>query len=584
VSFPFPTVSNLLGKLTSAVLEELRAWLPSEHPLGIYITPHAVSVTSGKLSISKSASDTATEMTIRPELTHGEAERSMFRNFKEPTLLYGYICAVRPEAKSARVQIHSRTLRHEKENWAKDRLDAFVGAVLARTASADIVMEPGGLTVHPIRSKPGEAAYDRLFRRIGPPVLEVKNDQYPTSVFQRRIITVRDPSGAECLALEENMERMRLEPIDCDREVTVASIGDEDKCAALDKVLEETGFFSCLQQRCTDLGKDPGDLSIAIKPNFMFAYNKDDHTTYTDPELVKHLAARLHDGGFTNLRVVEAHSTYGEYFDKRSVREMADYLDFTSDKFKVVDLTEEAEGEHDLGPALKDTPFSPTWRDADFRISFAKNKTHSYAYYTLTLKNIYGALPLGDKFKEYHVTREIYKTTIAYLDRFPVDFGLVDAHLSADGPFGIFADTAPNPTHTIIGGPDLVAVDWVASTKMGIDPMLSEYMQRAVEQFGKPRIKLVGDGSPYRPWLNVPTPLTLFTHNLLDANYHFGNVFYMVCAQMDERRFELQNKRLWLRLMRALTRPFRTAVFLSTGENPSWLNRLLNAIFYKLGY
>lgn len=31
------------------------------------------------------------------------------------------------------------------------------------------------------------------------------------------------------------------------------------------------------------------------------------------------------------------------------------------------------------------------WLDADYRISFAKNKTHVYDYYTLNLKNIYDA-------------------------------------------------------------------------------------------------------------------------------------------------------------------------------------------------
>ena len=135
-----------------------------------------------------------------------------------------------------------------------------------------------------------------------------------------------------------------------------------------------------------------------------------------------------------------------------------------------------------------------------------------YAYYTLTIKNIYGALPLANKFKEYHCGRGIYETTIEYLKAFPVEYGLVDASLSADGPFGIFADPAPNETNTIIGGNDLVAVDWIAASKMGIDPMISPYMKLAVEAFGKPEIRLVGDPNPYRPWLNVPVALTLFTN------------------------------------------------------------------------
>ena len=51
-----------------------------------------------------------------------------------------------------------------------------------------------------------------------------------------------------------------------------------------------------------------------------------------------------------------------------------------------------------------------------------------------------------------------------------------DGYLSSDGPFGVFAHPVPNETHTIIGGPDLVAVDWVGASKMGIDPLLSPAM------------------------------------------------------------------------------------------------------------
>jgi hypothetical protein len=227
---------------------------------------------------------------------------------------------------------------------------------------------------------------------------------------------------------------------------------------------------------------------------------------------------------------------------------------------------------------------SATWRDADFRISFAKNKTHAYAFYTLTLKNIYGALPLANKFKEYHCARDIYLTTMDYLAAFPVHFGLIDAWLSADGPFGIFADPRPNETRTILGGPDLVAVDWVAATRMGIDPMISRYMQEAVTAFGKPAIELVGDGSPYRPWTNVPVALSLFTHKGLDAEYHFGNVLYSVCAQMDETHFHHKSRAPAIRALRVLTRPLRRTFFIRTGEDPTLANRLASWIVYRLGF
>ncbi len=589
VSFPFPVESRFFNKLARPLRKILREALPAEYPLGIHITPHAVSVRSGRLTITKtggnvSAEGTSSTLRVVPEKTHGEAERSTFRNVKEPTLLYGYICAVRPEAPTARVQILSRVLRNERQKLAKDQLDAFLGTIIPRVASAEILVAGGELAIRDLVSRSPHAAYEGLFEKIGNPLLEVNNDHYPTAVFQRRIIKVRDPSGNECLALEEDMSLMRLEAIDSDKEVTVASVKDRDKLAALDRALDETGFDAVVANALSASRKAKGDFLIVIKPNFMFAYNKRDRTTYTDPELVAHLVARLRNSGFVNVAVVEAQSTYGEYFDRRSVREMAEYLGFDeSAGYRVVDMTEDAQERHPLGPHLGSHPVSAVWRDADFRISFAKNKTHAYAYYTLTLKNIYGALPLANKFKEYHCRRDIYHTAIEYLATFPVHFGLVDAHLSADGPFGIFADPCPNPTHTVIAGEDLVAVDWVAASKMGIDPTISQYMELAVKAFGKPKIRLAGDKSVYRPWLNVPVALTLFTHKGVDADYHFGNLFYTCCAQMDETHFRHKSNALHIRLLRKLVAPMRHTFFVRTAAAPTIANRLVSWLLYKLG-
>jgi uncharacterized protein (DUF362 family) len=381
------------------------------------------------------------------------------------------------------------------------------------------------------------------------------------------------------------MSTVNTGPVNSNRTVRVASIRHHDKIAALDRVLDETGFYQLLDAQRELAGKSAADFLVAIKPNFMFAYNKRDESTFTDPELVGHLARRLRDRGYETIRVVEAQSTYGEYFTKRSVPEMAGYLGFDgAGRYEVVDMTEDATEIRDFPAPLGRHPVSAVWRDADFRISFAKNKTHAYAYYTLTLKNIYGALPLANKFKEYHCGRGIYGPAIQYLQEFPVHYGLVDAYLSADGPFGIFADTAPNRTQTIIGGADLVAVDWVAASKMGLDPMISRYMQLAVEKFGKPAIALIGDASPYLPWLNVPVALTMAAHGGMDANHRFGNLLYKISAQMDESHFEHKSKAPHVVLLRKLTRPIRDTFFVRMDRPPTAANRFMSWLFHRLGY
>ena len=587
VSFPFKVLGKLARRLSPSLANKLGEILPSEHPLGVQITPHTVVVRQGKFLIKKRGGKTPSEeLQIDGDQTFGEAERSTFRNIKEPTMLYGYICALRPGSRSARVQIHTDTLRNERQYWVKDQLDKSIGSIVSRTASQEMLMEGGKLKVRQLGRQGEEAAEGKLFVKIGAPIIEINNDHFPTAVFQRCIIRVRDPSGEQCLALEEDMELMRLEAINSNTKVTVASIKNaESKYEALDRVLDETGFDALVEDQLAATGKTKADFSIVIKPNFMFAYNKRDRTTFTDPELVGHLVKRLRAAGFEKIAVVEAQSTYGEYFDKRSVEEMAQYLGFDGEAgYEIIDMTKDALDRQQFGPHLGNHPVSRSWRDADFRISFAKNKTHAYSYYTLTLKNIYGALPLANKFKEYHCDRDIYHTTMEYLTAFPVHYGLIDAYVSADGPFGIFADTRPNKTYTIIGGADMVAVDWVGASKMGIDPMISKYMSLAVEAFGKPEIHLIGDRRQYRPWLNVPGALTLFTHKGLDAEYHFGNLFYTATAQMDENHFRHKDKALHIRLLRKLTLPIRRMFFVRTGENPSLGNRIASWVLYKLGY
>ncbi len=583
VPFPFPLVPKLVRKMSSGLGKELREHLPGENPLGINITPHTLAIRSGRIRLQKNGEPH--EWRMVGEKSTGEGERGTFRNLKEPTFLYGYVCALDRENRRARVQILSRTLRNERTDWVNDRVDGFLGSVISRMSSAEMLVEDVKLGVRPLPPAGIEGKRAVPFRKLGPPILEVNNDHFPTGVFQRRIIEVLDPGGKQCLALEEDMSLMRLEAVNSSRKAKVASIEHDDKFAALDQVLEQTDFYSLLETKLVESGKDRPLFSIAVKPNFMFAYDKRDHTTYTDPQLVGHLVTRIRERGFQAIHVVEAQSTYGEFFDQRSVRAVAAYLGYDgSAGYDVIDMTEDATESSDLGPHLGVHPVSRVWRDADFRVSFAKNKTHAYSYYTLTLKNIYGALPLANKFREYHCKRGIYETAIDYLAAFPVHYGLVDAYLSADGPFGIFADTVPNDTRTIIGGADLVAVDWVAASKMGIDPMISKYMELAVNRFGKPEIALAGSANPYRPWLNVPVALTLFTSKGLDADYHFGNLFYTAASQMDETHFHRKHDSWFIRGLRRLTVPLRRTFFLRTGENPSLTNRVVSRLLYRMGF
>jgi hypothetical protein len=95
---------------------------------------------------------------------------------------------------------------------------------------------------------------------------------------------------------------------------------------------------------------------------------------------------------------------------------------------------------------------------------------------------------------------------------------------------------------------------------MGLDPMVSDYMKLAVEEFGKPRIELIGDRSLYPGWVNVTDAVPMFAFGVLDRNYYFGNLFYSVFAYM-EHFFHYKDPRLGVRLARILAGPLKSLFF-----------------------
>jgi uncharacterized protein (DUF362 family) len=343
----------------------------------------------------------------------------------------------------------------------------------------------------------------------------------------------------------------------------VVVLTGEDKFDLLDRVLAESGFFETLEKRFQEVGKTREAFSVVVKPNFMFMHAKKDISGYTDPELVEALIDKIVDRGFTKVSVVESQSTYGNYYHNREVANVAKYIGYSGKNYRIVDLTIEKEP-HNYEGRLGQHWVGPTWRDADFRISFAKNKTHVFSHYTLTLKNIYGTLPLQNKVKEYHTDREYDWPTIETMKHFPVHFGLIDAFVSADGPFGVIVCNDPKDTKTIIGGENLIAVDYVGAKKMRLDPCdprVGRFLPLAVEAFGRPeRIEWVGDKSYYEPWQNVNEPLLQFL-DLIEEAYEFANWWFLVLTAMDDH-FPLKKQSWGTYAMRKILAPAKRIYYL----------------------
>lgn len=306
----------------------------------------------------------------------------------------------------------------------------------------------------------------------------------------------------------------------------VAAIKGENKFKILDKALEESDFIDNLNSSLSSSGKSKKDFSVAIKPNLMmFTHKEEPVATYTEPELIEYLVDKIRKEGFENLTVVESQNCYGNWWHNREVLHVAEVAGFKPEKhgYRFVDMTIDRDRHKYGGRWLKDHYVGRAWRDADYRISFAKNKTHIEDYYTLTLKNIYGTTPMQDKMLEYHALREWYGAAFDMINAFPVDFGIIDAFYSSDGPLGFKGTLKPKKTKMMLASSSLVAVDTVGSRMMGLNPEISILMRLSLEKWGRPEIEHAGNvklGYIYPKWLNViPRPRKDVYPNVMSSSF-----------------------------------------------------------------
>lgn len=319
-----------------------------------------------------------------------------------------------------------------------------------------------------------------------------------------------------------------------------------DKVETLGRVLDLAHFEAHVERVYQRSQKPRSAFHIAIKPNLMTAAKREeDSPVYTDPLLVESLLARLRAGGFVNLAVVESRNVYDYAYEGRAVPAVAAMAGYTAQGYTIEDLTAQQEP-YDYGGVLGRHTVGRAWRDADFRISFAKNKTHWQCYYTGCMKNIYGCLPAWDKMKHYHGHhREFYECCILMLEAFPVHFALLDAWVSGDGLSGHVRDAHPNHTRMIFASPSVLALDWVMGEKMGLDPQQNAVVREAITRWGMPSIQQHGDLTPWHPWSNV-SPLVIGALDGIEEVYGLSRFLSRAFASEQDPRFPPVRRWQWL--------------------------------------
>lgn len=274
-----------------------------------------------------------------------------------------------------------------------------------------------------------------------------------------------------------------------------------DEKLALFRELLNGYLKDLLLDRSARLGKPLSELRVAIKPAFMLGYDRRDRSMITDRELLVELGCFLRECGCNDVTVVEGRNLYDQFYDNRSVLSVAQYFDISSPHFRVVDLSDE-QVPHVYFRGMAQYTVGKTWKDADFRLSFAKMRSHPVESVHLTIANLEGIGARCDQFlfTERQADRET--ATMMLMDEFPPHLSIVDAYeQAADGLVGIMGCPRPPTPLRFYAGRDALAVDMVASRHMGLnDPREATNVRAACYWFGDPEESIEIDGS------NEPLP------------------------------------------------------------------------------
>jgi uncharacterized protein (DUF362 family) len=269
------------------------------------------------------------------------------------------------------------------------------------------------------------------------------------------------------------------------------------------RLLDGAGLEDQLRQRERTLGRPPGSLRVAIKPSFMLGYHRKDRSILTDPELLVDLADHVRALGCADIAVVEAPNIYDRFYAHRSVEEVARYFGLDSPSYRLVDLSPE-QVPHAYRRGLAQGTVGRTWKEADFRISFGKMRSHPVELAYLSLGNVewIGARCDTYLFPERQARRET--AIMMLLDDFPPHFALLDAYESAaDGLVGVMGCPRPKAPHRLYAAADALALDVVAARHMGVgDFRESSILRSACHWFGDPsgRLEVVGVDEPLAEW------------------------------------------------------------------------------------
>jgi uncharacterized protein (DUF362 family) len=277
----------------------------------------------------------------------------------------------------------------------------------------------------------------------------------------------------------------------------------EEKLNVFRRLLEQSELAERLRRRTVEVEKSAAELRIVVKPTFMLGYHSKDCSIITDPDLLHELGKFLRERGYGNAVLVESANIYDRFFQSRGVRDVAAYFGMEACGMPIASASDDQVA-YTYMRGMAQSTISQTWKEADFRISFGKMRSHPIEMAYLTIGNLEW---MGGRCDEFlFVERQAHRETalMMLLDAFPPDFALLDAYdQAADGLIGIMGCTHPKSPKRVYASEDALALDLVAARHMGVrNPHRTNILRAACHWFADPsmRIEIIGTDESLRDW------------------------------------------------------------------------------------
>jgi uncharacterized protein (DUF362 family) len=258
-------------------------------------------------------------------------------------------------------------------------------------------------------------------------------------------------------------------PDDPRRVFALEHVNEKNKIAKLKELLNKSGFFKNLKNKCKQDKKEKKNYKIIIKPNIMIATQKAIQN-YTDPALVDWLVDDLNKKGYKNVRIVESENLLQRVSAKHTPQRVAKGVGY---KHPVINLTDEEwdtvkykEGKVCVSKRLE---------NADYIINFAKGRNHPQRLMTGAIKNMFGSIPPKDKMERYHWKKSgigMEDAVVAINNITSPDFTIIDMVKSVDYKDEHATDKPMEPSVVfkagmMLAGQDPLSIDKTLSIKMG---------------------------------------------------------------------------------------------------------------------